>query len=325
MGSVIRLPRSVVSGRFRRRVGPRRASHRAAHAGRHLAMGRQRRRRAPPAEARRRAARDQLAALLAQHRLLGVGAQPGESVARCDSAAGPTSPRSARCMQRLGGLLSNADEISGALRAGELVVVSAHGTRDPRHAGPVDPALIGTAVVSGAPVYPVASMSTPFGRTARVEVGSAVRPRRKRRGPLAELELAELTQRQHPTDDRRSRRSAHGRRSDRLVGGGLMPYARADDGARHPLRGVRSPRLAGGADDSGPRRRQARLGHAALQLGASLPSDRLRQSRCGPQRQAVRCLLHRADGRRRRRRARPRRRCLQHTSSGRRWAARSAK
>lgn len=98
-------------------------------------------------------------------------------------------------MQRLGGLLGKADEISGALRAGELVVVSAQGTRDPRHAGPVDPALIGTAVVSGVPVYPVASMSTPFGRTARVEVGPQVRLRRKRRGPLAELELAELTQR----------------------------------------------------------------------------------------------------------------------------------
>ncbi len=98
-------------------------------------------------------------------------------------------------MQRLGGLLGNADEISGALRAGELVVVSAHGTRDPRHAGPVDAALIGTAVVSEVPVYPVASMSTPFGRTARVEVGPQIRPRRKRRGPLAELELAELTQR----------------------------------------------------------------------------------------------------------------------------------
>ncbi|MEP7201121.1 MAG: hypothetical protein ABI894_00835 [Ilumatobacteraceae bacterium] len=98
-------------------------------------------------------------------------------------------------MQRLGGLLGNTDEISGALRSGELVVVSAQRTRDPRHAGSVDPALIGTAVVSGVPVYPVASMSTPLGRTARVEVGPQVRPRRKRRGPLAELELAELTQR----------------------------------------------------------------------------------------------------------------------------------
>jgi len=98
-------------------------------------------------------------------------------------------------MQRLGGLLGNTDEVSGALRAGELVVVSAQGTHNPRHAGPVDPALIGTAVVSGVPVYPVASMSTPFGRSARVEVGPQVRPSRKRRGPMAELELAEMTQR----------------------------------------------------------------------------------------------------------------------------------
>ncbi len=97
-------------------------------------------------------------------------------------------------MQRFGGLLNKPEEISGALRANELVVVSAKGTRDPRHAGTVDPTLIGTAIASGTPVHPVASMSTPFGRPARVEVGAAVRPRRKRRGPLAELELAELTQ-----------------------------------------------------------------------------------------------------------------------------------
>jgi 1-acyl-sn-glycerol-3-phosphate acyltransferase len=98
-------------------------------------------------------------------------------------------------MRRVGGLLDDPEEISGALRADELVVVSAKGTRNPRHAGPVDPTLIGTAVLSGKPVFPVASMSTPFGRAARVEVGPQVRPRVKRRGPLAELELAELTQR----------------------------------------------------------------------------------------------------------------------------------
>jgi 1-acyl-sn-glycerol-3-phosphate acyltransferase len=98
-------------------------------------------------------------------------------------------------MQRLGGLLDDSDEIRGALRAGEMVIVSAEGTRNPRHAGPVDPALIGSAVVTDTPVFPVASMSTPFGRPARVEVGPQVRPRLKRRGPLAELELAELTQR----------------------------------------------------------------------------------------------------------------------------------
>ena len=97
-------------------------------------------------------------------------------------------------LQRLGGLLRDADEISGALRAGDLVVISAEGTRNPRHAGRVDHALVASAVLTGTGVYPVASMSTPFGRTARVEVGPRVRPRRKRRGPLAELELADLTQ-----------------------------------------------------------------------------------------------------------------------------------
>jgi 1-acyl-sn-glycerol-3-phosphate acyltransferase len=97
-------------------------------------------------------------------------------------------------LQRLGGLLNKPEEISGALRAGELVVVSAKGTRDPRHAGVIDPKLVATAIASRTPVYPVASITSMFGRAARVEVGPAVRPRRKRRGPLAELELAELTQ-----------------------------------------------------------------------------------------------------------------------------------
>jgi hypothetical protein len=98
-------------------------------------------------------------------------------------------------LQRLGGLLNKPEEIRGALRAGELVVVSAKGTSNPRHAGPIDHELIGSAVTSATPVFPVASMSSPFARTARVEVGPQARPPRKRRGPLADLELADLTQR----------------------------------------------------------------------------------------------------------------------------------
>jgi 1-acyl-sn-glycerol-3-phosphate acyltransferase len=98
-------------------------------------------------------------------------------------------------MQRLGGLLNKPEEIRTALRDGELVVVSGKGTRNPRHAGAVDPALIGTAVTTGTPVFPVASMSSPIGRAARVEVGAHVRLTKKHRGPLAELELAEATQR----------------------------------------------------------------------------------------------------------------------------------
>ena len=98
-------------------------------------------------------------------------------------------------MQRLGGLLNKPEEIRSALRDGELVVVSTRGTRNPRHAGAVDPALIATAVVTGAPVFPVASLSSPMGRAARVEVGAQIRPQHKRRGSLAELELAEVAQR----------------------------------------------------------------------------------------------------------------------------------
>ncbi|HEX2782605.1 MAG TPA: hypothetical protein VHN36_03395 [Ilumatobacteraceae bacterium] len=98
-------------------------------------------------------------------------------------------------MQRFGGLLNKPEEIRSALRDGELVVVSTRGTRNPRHAGAVDPALIGSAVSTSTPVFPVASMSSPFGRAARVEVGAQMRPTHKRRGPLAELELADVTQR----------------------------------------------------------------------------------------------------------------------------------
>ena len=68
-------------------------------------------------------------------------------------------------------------------------------TSHPRHAGTVDHALIGAAVAAGVPVHPVASMSSPTGRAARAEVGSAVRPRRARRGPLAEVEMAEMIRR----------------------------------------------------------------------------------------------------------------------------------
>lgn len=98
-------------------------------------------------------------------------------------------------LQRLGGLLDTPDELRGALRAGELVVIACAHTSNPRHAGAVDHELVGAAVTTGSPVFPVASMSSLFGRGARVEVGPQVRPHRKRRGPLAELELADVTQR----------------------------------------------------------------------------------------------------------------------------------
>jgi hypothetical protein len=40
-------------------------------------------------------------------------------------------------------------------------------------------------------VFPAATASAPFLRGARVEIGPEVRPNRARRGPLAELELAD--------------------------------------------------------------------------------------------------------------------------------------
>ncbi|MDO8364573.1 MAG: hypothetical protein Q7V88_16900 [Actinomycetota bacterium] len=97
-------------------------------------------------------------------------------------------------MRRIGGLLAQPTEVLGALRHHELVLVSAAGTSHPRHAGAVPHDLVGAAVVAGVPVFPVATMSSSLGRAARAEVGPQVRPRRKRRGPLAEVELAEQVQ-----------------------------------------------------------------------------------------------------------------------------------
>ncbi len=98
-------------------------------------------------------------------------------------------------LRRVGALLDNPTEVHGALRHGELVVMSTATTNHPRHAGAVDHELVGAAVTAGVAVIPVASMSSPFTRTARAEVGPPVRPRTKRRGPLAEIEIAEAVQR----------------------------------------------------------------------------------------------------------------------------------
>ena len=97
-------------------------------------------------------------------------------------------------MRRIGGLLATPADVLNALSHHELVLVAAAGTSHPRNAGKVPHELIGPAVVAGLPVLPVATMSSAIGRAARVEVGPAVRPRRKRRGPLAEVELADEVQ-----------------------------------------------------------------------------------------------------------------------------------
>jgi hypothetical protein len=93
--------------------------------------------------------------------------------------------------RRLGGLLARPDEVAAALRDGELLVYGAAGTLDPRQVGDVDHRIVGVAVRTGAPVFPAAVGVSPVGRAARIDVGGAVSPPRRRRGPFAELELAE--------------------------------------------------------------------------------------------------------------------------------------
>lgn len=93
--------------------------------------------------------------------------------------------------QRLGGLIDHPDEVAGALRAGELVLASAEPTGRPRDVGSIDHTLVGAALRTGVRVFPAATTSSPFSRRARVEIGTPTRLKRRRRGPLAELELAD--------------------------------------------------------------------------------------------------------------------------------------
>ncbi len=93
--------------------------------------------------------------------------------------------------RRLGGLLDHPDEVAGALRADEVVVLGAATSRGPRDVGVIDHAIVGAALATGVRVFPAATTSHPFGRSARVEIGRAMRGPKHRRGPLGELELAD--------------------------------------------------------------------------------------------------------------------------------------
>jgi hypothetical protein len=94
--------------------------------------------------------------------------------------------------RRIGGLLDHPDEVGGALAAGQLVVMGAEpGEHRSELVGLVDHANVGAALAAGASVHPAATSSSPLMRAARVEIGSASRSPRKRRGPLTELELAD--------------------------------------------------------------------------------------------------------------------------------------
>jgi hypothetical protein len=127
-------------------------------------------------------------ALAAPHAALAIGqatGRPVRFVGRPD-----TAPIGALA-RRLGGLLARPDEVAGALRRGELLVMPAQPTMHPRHVGRVDHHLVGAAVATRAAVFPAAVATTPWSRSARIEIGPAVRPGRRRRGPLIELELAD--------------------------------------------------------------------------------------------------------------------------------------
>ena len=70
-------------------------------------------------------------------------------------------------VRRLGGLLERPDEVAGALRAGEVVVMGAHPEVHPRRVGRVDHRLIGAAVATRTSVFPAATASSPWGRRLR--------------------------------------------------------------------------------------------------------------------------------------------------------------
>jgi hypothetical protein len=95
--------------------------------------------------------------------------------------------------RKVGGLLSDQAEITGALRAGEIVLISTTPTRMGNKAGRIRVDQIEAATNLGVAIIPVAAISAPLTRSARVEVGARIRPRRTRRGPLAGSEFADAT------------------------------------------------------------------------------------------------------------------------------------
>lgn len=122
---------------------------------------------------------------------LAIGAavdRPVRFVGRPDTA--PIGPM----MQRLGALLPVEPELEGALRAGELVVLGADHEVSNRRAGTIDHRLVGAAVAANVRVLPAAAVSVATRRNARVEIGPTVRLRTRRRGPLEELETADVLQ-----------------------------------------------------------------------------------------------------------------------------------
>jgi len=94
-------------------------------------------------------------------------------------------------LRRLGGVLAREDEITGLLRAGEMVgVLLGQSVRHRHHAGAVRTGLVAPALATGADVVPVALVGRELGRRWQLVVGPAVEHPRTR-GPLAVAELAD--------------------------------------------------------------------------------------------------------------------------------------
>jgi hypothetical protein len=92
--------------------------------------------------------------------------------------------------RRLGGLLARPDEVAGALRDGQLLVIGLSGTLDWRRAGRCDPHVLAPVVERRVPVFPAAVALSDTSRSARIEIVPAIRPLR-RRGPLGTVEIAD--------------------------------------------------------------------------------------------------------------------------------------
>lgn len=93
-------------------------------------------------------------------------------------------------LARVGAIPARPGEVRQALAGGDLVVVGTHAVRETRRAGRVDPAMIEVALELGVGIFPVAAVSSPASRRARLEVGARVVPS-TRRGGLAPIETAE--------------------------------------------------------------------------------------------------------------------------------------
>ena len=98
-------------------------------------------------------------------------------------------------LRRVGGLLAQLGEVAGALRAGETVIVSASPTAGGRSVGEVPSELVGAAIREGVPVYVAAITSAMTSRSVHIEISEALAADLGRRGPLAEVELADIARR----------------------------------------------------------------------------------------------------------------------------------